>query len=84
METVLKLEDGTEIPIEKVSVLRLQPGDYLVLRTDNYMTQEAVACLQESAEAAFPEAKGRVRVIDGGLAAEVLRPETVEAAADAE
>lgn len=60
--------------IQEVRVLRLQPGDTLVLRSDQHLTPEVAARMQEQLKAAAPEGVKCV-VLDSGLGVEVIRAE---------
>lgn len=64
----------TDLPVEleEVRVLRLQPGDVIVVRIERPVTQVAADTLREKLEEAFPGHKG---VILDGASMEVIRPE---------
>jgi hypothetical protein len=58
---------------EAVQVLRLEPGDVLVLRYEHKMRPETIDTISQRLKAFF--ADNRVMVLDGGASIEVVRPE---------
>lgn len=61
-------------PVAAVQVLRPQPGDIIVLRTEDRISPDTYARLKASAETAFPDMK--VVLLDGRVSMEVVRPVT--------
>lgn len=63
-----------ELPaVDEVKILRLQPGDTIVCRTERRLTDEEFAKIGENLKRCFPDS--RVAVLDGGATIEVLRAE---------
>jgi hypothetical protein len=60
-------------PLKAAKVVRLQPGDVLVLVCEDQITKEQAALLTEYGEQAFPGHK--VVVLSGGLDIKLIRPE---------
>lgn len=71
----LKLADGTEIPIDRLQVVGIQKGDYLVVKLEHPVTEVVAARIKRSVAEEVPEVAGRVLVTDGGVELEVVRPE---------
>lgn len=76
-ETTLNLPDGTEIPLQDLSVLSLRPGDYLILRVEQHVSPDHMQSLKKALEEHLPEVVGRVLVFGGDIELAVLRPESV-------
>lgn len=64
--------DGLEL-INRIDVLALQPGDVLVLRSEELIRPEFKLYLEKQLRRRFPE--HQVIVIDGGVELMVLREE---------
>jgi hypothetical protein len=63
-----------DIVLEHLSVVRLEPGDKIVLRAPEKLTVDAVRNVREAALNAFGEAH-EVLVLSGGMEMSVLRPQ---------
>lgn len=61
------------LPLEHVRVLRLEPGDTLVLAYPDHLTVEMAEHLKEKLQREFPGHKAIV--LDGGASFDVLRAE---------
>jgi len=62
-----------DIGFEEARVVRLQPGDVIVLSTSKRLTMEAVDVLRERLGELFGD--HRVAILEDGLSLEVLRKE---------
>lgn len=59
--------------IEEIKVMRLLPGDTLVLRVDRALSQETAVRITKTVEPLIPEGV-KVLVLDRGMSLEVVRP----------
>ncbi len=67
------MTEGAIEELKSATVLRLEPGDKVVLRFHHALTDDEVGRLNEEASAAFGLPPGRVIVMDGGADLAVLR-----------
>jgi hypothetical protein len=61
----------------QLAVLRVEPGDVLVLRTDRVITSDMASSMRETVEGNLPPGV-KVMVLSGGIEIGVLRPPTQE------
>lgn len=61
--------------IEEIKVMRLLPGDTLVLRVDRAISQEVADRITKTVEPLIPEGV-KVLVLERGMSLEVVRAET--------
>lgn len=71
------MSDGTtEVempPVEAVQVLRVQPGDTLVITTTKPITEAAAATIRDQLRLAFPGVPAVV--LDDGTTVRIVRPD---------
>lgn len=67
--------------VEEVRVLRLQAGDVIVAKMDDYLSPEQVKAVSDKLEAMFPNHKVAICM---GLTLEVARPEQSDGSVSAQ
>lgn len=64
--------------VPKVEAVRIEEGDTLVLTYPELFNKEQRAALVKMVEDRFPQAKGRVLTLEGGISMHIEKPKKVD------